>query len=135
MRLSILINCSDPTVSHDYAVLWLDIVEQAWSRQLCNGIELPPFGEIHSTGGLTLLCPPGSEIPLCTLRGLRMDRHQRTSIAEGAATWQSATRRMPVEGCWHLRAVDRQLPGASVSTAAPPERLSGSERPNARPPR
>jgi hypothetical protein len=39
MRLSILINCSDPTVSHDYAVLWLDIVEQAWSRQLCNGID------------------------------------------------------------------------------------------------
>jgi hypothetical protein len=39
MRLSIPINCSDPTVSHDYAVLWLDIVEQAWSRQLCNGID------------------------------------------------------------------------------------------------
>src|SRR5579864_6831633 len=33
MRLSILINCSGPTVSHEYAVLWLDIVEQAWSRQ------------------------------------------------------------------------------------------------------
>lgn len=133
MRLSILINCSDPTVSHDYAVLWLDIVELAWSRQLCNGIELPPSGEIHDTGGLTLLCAPDSETPLCTLRGLHMDRYRCTSVVEGTATWQSAIRRMPVEGCWHLQAVERHAPGSKVVASAPPERLSDGERPGVRP--
>jgi hypothetical protein len=131
MRLSILINCSDPTVSHDYAVLWLDIVEQAWSRQLCNGIELPPFGEIHNTGGLTLLCAPARR-RRCARCAVCIWTYQCAPIAEGAATWQSATRRMPVEGCWHLQAVDRQPPGASVPTTAPPERLPGGARADVR---
>lgn len=42
MRLTILINGSDPTVSHDYAVLWLDTEEHRWSREAHQGIDLPP---------------------------------------------------------------------------------------------
>jgi hypothetical protein len=38
MRLTILINGSDPTVNHDYAVLWLDTEQHRWSRESHQGI-------------------------------------------------------------------------------------------------
>ncbi len=46
MRLTILINGSDPTVNHDYAVLWLDTDEHRWSREAHEGIDLPPWGGV-----------------------------------------------------------------------------------------
>jgi hypothetical protein len=87
MRLTILINGSDPTVSHDYAVLWLDTDEHRWSREAHQGIDLPPWGELHDDNGVTTLCAPSTDAPLCTLRGLHVDRKQRVSAAQGAAAW------------------------------------------------
>jgi hypothetical protein len=120
MRLSILINTSDPTVSHDYAVLWLEIAAQVWSRQLCKGIDLPLFGEIREAEDLTTLCSTGAQTPLCTLRGLRLDRYQRVPIVEGVATWQSVNRRIPIYGSWRLQAVEWQPPIAKAPAIAPP---------------
>jgi hypothetical protein len=93
MRLTILINGSDPTVSHDYAVLWLDTDQHRWSREAHQGIDLPPWGELHDEDGVTTLCAPSNDAPLCTLRGLHVDRMHN---------------RAPTSGFWRLQAVDRQ---------------------------
>jgi len=87
MRLTILINGSDPTVNHDYAVLWLDTDEHRWSREAHEGIDLPPWGELHDTDGVTKLCDPSTNAPLCTLSGLQVDHKQQIVSAEGAAEW------------------------------------------------
>jgi hypothetical protein len=108
MRLTILINGSDPTVNHDYAVLWLDTEERRWSREAHDGIDLPPWGELHDDNdGVTRLCAPSADTPLCTLRGLHVDRRQRVSSAQGFAAWESGRTRVPMSGFWRLQAVDR----------------------------
>ena len=56
MRLTILINGSDPTVNHDYAVLWLDTEQHRWSREAHEGVHLPPWGELRDSDGVTALC-------------------------------------------------------------------------------
>lgn len=115
MRLTILINGSDPTVNHDYAVLWLDTDERVWSRESHDGIDLPPWGEMHDENGVTTLCAPSEEAPLCTLRGLHVDRHQRVSTAHGTAAWSSVEKHIPMDGFWRLQAVDRQSVSAENS--------------------
>ncbi|SEI64425.1 DUF3564 domain-containing protein [Paraburkholderia diazotrophica] len=107
MRLTILINGSDPTVNHDYAVLWLDTDERRWSREAHDGIDLPPWGELHDEGGVTKLCAPSADAPLCTLNGLHVDRRQQVSSAQGSAAWSSDRTRSPMNGFWRLQAVDR----------------------------
>jgi hypothetical protein len=107
MRLTILINGSDPTVNHDYAVLWLDTDEHRWSREAHDGIDLPPWGELRDENGVTKLCAPSAESPLCTLSGLSVDRRQRVSSAQGTAAWSSERTRAPMNGYWRLQAVDR----------------------------
>jgi hypothetical protein len=108
MRLTILINGSDPTVNHDYAVLWLDTDEHRWSRESHQGIDLPAWGELHDAGNVTALCAPSEAEPLCTLRGLHVDRKQRISATQGDAAWSSASARAQMTGYWRLQAVDRQ---------------------------
>jgi hypothetical protein len=107
MRLTILVNGSDPTVNHDYAVLWLDTEERVWSRESHNGIDLPPWGEMRDENGVTNLCAPTADTPLCTLRGLHVDRDQ-PSAAQGAAEWSCTARRVPMDGVWRLQAVERR---------------------------
>jgi len=107
MRLTILINGSDPTVNHDFAVLWLDTEQHRWSREAHQGIDFPPWGELSDADGLTMICAPGTDAPLCTLRGLHVDRKQRVSAAQGPAAWTSASTRSPANGYWRLQAVDR----------------------------
>jgi len=108
MRLTILINGSDPTVNHDYAVLWLDTEQHRWSRESHAGIELPEWGELRDAGEVTALCAPSADAPLCTLRGLHVDRHQQISTSQGDATWSSGRSPAPMNGYWRLQAVDRQ---------------------------
>ncbi|MFP6561361.1 DUF3564 domain-containing protein [Paraburkholderia sp. B3] len=108
MRLTILINGSDPTVNHDYAVLWLDTDQHRWSRESHDGIDLPEWGELRDTDGVTSLCAPLDTSPLCTLRGLYVNRRQEISSAHGDATWSCETTHSPMEGQWRLQAVDRQ---------------------------
>jgi len=108
MRLTILINGSDPTVNHDYAVLWLDTDQHRWSRESHEGIDIPPWGEMHDADGVTTLCAPSNDAPLCTLRGLHVDRKQGVSAAQGSAAWSSAQAHTQTTGYWRLQAVDRQ---------------------------
>lgn len=108
MRLTILINGPDPTVNHDYAVLWLDIEQQRWSRESHDGIELPAWGELRDADGVTTLCAPSADTPLCTLRGLHVDRRQHVSKSQGDATWSREASHAPMSGFWRLQAVDRQ---------------------------
>ncbi|RDU94695.1 DUF3564 family protein [Trinickia dinghuensis] len=105
MRLTILINGSDPTVNHDYAVLWLDTDEHVWSRESHDGIDLPPWGELRDEGGVTNLCAPTAEQPLCTLRGLHVERDCPTA-AQGGAQWSSG-RMGHAHGVWRLQAVEK----------------------------
>jgi len=108
MRLSILINTSDPTVNHDYAVLWLDTVSHAWTSHDRRGVELPASGEINVDGHIMSLCARGSEQPLVTLYGVRIDRHGNMTSAQGQATWVSQARSDAVAGFWRLQAVERE---------------------------
>jgi len=107
MRLTILINGPDPTVNHDYAVLWLDTDQRRWSRESHDGIDLPEWGEMRDTDGVTALCAPLNESPLCTLRGLHVNRRQEISTSHGDATWSCEASHAPMEGQWRLQAVDR----------------------------
>ena len=108
MRLTILINGSDPSVNHDYAVLWLDIEQHRWSREAHQGIDFPAWGEVRDVDGVTMLCAPRDDEPLCTLRGLHVDRKLRVSAAQGSAAWSSSPAHVPMRGYWRLQAVDRQ---------------------------
>jgi hypothetical protein len=108
MRLSILTNTSDPTVNHDYAVLWLDTISHAWSSQDRRGVELPSSGDVREDGHIMSLCARGSEQPLVTLYGVRVDRHGNMTSAQGQATWISHARPDAVAGFWRLQAVERE---------------------------
>lgn len=108
MRLTILINGSDPTVNHDYAVLWLDTDERVWSRESHDGIDLPPWGEVHDENGETQLCAPSADTPLCTLSGLHVDGNQHIAAAQGSAEWSSSLKCTSMDGFWRLQAVERK---------------------------
>jgi len=114
MRLSILINTSDPTVNHDYAVLWLDTLSHAWTSQDGRGLELPSSGDMRDDGQVVSLCARGGEQPLVTLYGVRVDRHGNMTSAQGQATWISQARAEPVAGFWRLQAVERIGPGPAA---------------------
>ncbi|MFP3646396.1 DUF3564 family protein [Paraburkholderia sp. SIMBA_054] len=105
MRLTILINGPDPTVNHDYAVLWLDTGEQRWSREAHAGIDLPEWGEIHYSGDATVLS--GSAGPLCVLHGLRVNRREEVSCADGTVTLSHEASYVRIAWHWRLQAVDR----------------------------
>jgi hypothetical protein len=107
MRLSILINTSDPTVSHDYAVLWLDTSSHAWTSQDRRGVELPSSGDMHEDGHTVSLCARGDGEALVTLYGVRVDRRGNMTSAQGQATWVAHSRGEPVAGFWRLQAVER----------------------------
>jgi Protein of unknown function (DUF3564) len=108
MRLTILINGPDPTVNHDYAVLWLDTEERVWSRESHDGIDLPPWGDVRDENGVIKLCPHSEDTPVCTLSGLRVDRDRIVAAAQGAAEWSSATKRSPRGSLWRLQAVEKK---------------------------
>jgi hypothetical protein len=105
MRLTILINGPDPTVNHDYAVLWLDTDEQRWSREAHAGVDLPEWGEIHSSGDTTVLSRSGQ--PLCVLHDLRVSRREEVSCADGIATLAHEASYARIAWHWRLQAVDR----------------------------
>ncbi|MEA3122461.1 MAG: hypothetical protein QOH33_2039 [Paraburkholderia sp.] len=108
MRLTILINGPDPTVNHDYAVLWLDTEEHVWSRESHDGIDLPPWGDVHDENGVTQLCPHSGDTPVCTLNGLRIDRNRGVAVAQGEAQWSCAAKPAPTGGLWRLQAVEKK---------------------------
>jgi hypothetical protein len=83
MRLTILINGSDPTVSHDYAVLWLDTEQHRWSREAHQGIDLPPWGELHDEDGVTTLCAPSADAHKAPPRGLPCRPARRPKASGG----------------------------------------------------
>lgn len=106
MRLTILINGPDPTVNHDYAVLWLDTDEFRWSREAHSGVDLPEWGEIETVGSRTVLAGSTSLEPLCVLNNLQVSRRGEVSGADGIA---SLSRDPQSQTTWHwrLQAVDR----------------------------
>lgn len=106
MRLTILINGPDPTVNHDYAVLWLDTDEQRWSREAHTGISLPEWGEIQSCITATVLSGPGTAEPLCVLHDLHVTRREEVSGADGIATLPHEARSALTDWHWRLQAVD-----------------------------
>lgn len=118
MRLTILINGPDPTVNHDYAVLWLDTDQQRWSRESHAGVDLPAWGELRAADGVTALCAPSADEPLCTLRGLEVNRRHEIGASQGDATWPCPATRAPTQGFWHLQAVDRDVVRAEHSLFA-----------------
>lgn len=116
MRLTILINGPDPTVNHDYAVLWLDTDDHVWSRESHAGIDLPPWGDVRDEGGVMKLCPHRVDTPVCTLNGLHVGRDERVAAAQGAAVWSCPSAQSPTGGLWRLQAVEKRsvLPENSV---------------------
>lgn len=116
MRLTILINGPDPTVNHDYAVLWLDTDKHVWSRESHNGIDLPAWGDVKDERDGVKLCPHSVETPVCTLSGLHVDPDEHVATAQGTAEWSCTSTRAPMGGLWRLQAVEKKsvLPENSV---------------------
>ncbi|WP_213302216.1 DUF3564 family protein [Paraburkholderia sacchari] len=107
MRLTILINGSDPTVNHDFAVVWLDMEQKRWSRESHQGVRLPAWGDIREIDGELALCAPEGQRPLCEIRGLNATRRRGISTAQGQTTWPSDPAQTKTLGCWRLQAVER----------------------------
>ena len=138
MRLTTLINGPDPTVNHDYALLWLDTAQQRWSREAHAGIELPEWGEIENRGTETVLIGSASPAPLCVLHDLQVNRRQEVSGADGLATLAHEVDPARTYWHWRLQAVDRaQVRAASALfageglTRAPAFRAQPAGRPHA----
>ena len=108
MGLLILINGSDPTVNHDYALVWLDTRRKRWTRESQEGMDLPAGGEIREFDGQTALCAAGGDSPLCTISGLRLTRRRQLIAAQGPATWPSTLPALRMSGYWRLQAVEQE---------------------------
>lgn len=106
MRLTILINGPDPTVNHDYAVLWLDTEEHRWSREAHSGVDLPEWGKLEAYGTKTVLAGSASTEPLCVLHDLWIRQHGELSGADGMATLAQLPQSKTIWH-WRLQAVDR----------------------------
>lgn len=116
MRLSLLINCADPTFCHDYAVVWLDTGQRIWVRQAGVGIDLPDEGLLRIEADVAALhARDDHDMARVTLRGLVGDARQRAWSTQGSAVWISQTRHMPIDGTWRLQAVDRTAPPSTSS--------------------
>ncbi|WP_338927078.1 DUF3564 family protein (plasmid) [Mycetohabitans endofungorum] len=109
MRLTILVNGSDPQARDDLAVLWPDIDERVWSRESHSGIDLPSWGRLRDEDDTMLLCGPEENAPLCTLHGSRFGRGVRAAIEHGAAAWVSTRSGEPVDDRWRLQAVNHEV--------------------------
>jgi hypothetical protein len=108
MRLTIMINGFEPTPNPDFALVWLDTLQQRWSRESHHGVNLPTWGEIRVSDGQTMLCAPAAGRPICTISGLVVTRRQEISATEGQAIWPSDELQAQGPGHWRLQAVDRE---------------------------
>jgi hypothetical protein len=108
MRLTILINAPQPTANPDFALVWLDTLQQRWSRESHQGVDLPTWGEIQTSDGQTVLCAPASDQPLCTISGLIVTGRQEISATHGQAIWPSSVLQAQGPGHWRIQAVDRE---------------------------
>jgi len=70
------------------------------------GTTLPPWGELRDEGGVTKLCAPTNEQPLCTLSGLHVECDCPTA-AQGGAQWSSG-KQPRTDGVWRLQAVEKK---------------------------
>ena len=107
MRLTILINGPERVTNPDFALVWLDTLQQRWSRESHQGVDLPSWGEIRESNGQTVLCAPASERALCTISGLVVTRRQEISATQGQAIWPSSVPQTQRPDRWRLQAVDR----------------------------
>jgi hypothetical protein len=126
MRVSILIHCADPTVSHDYAVVWLDTENLVWSVHAHQGIALPERGDVHEETGVVTLCGRDSEHPLFTLTELAVERRVCLRSTQGQAVWFSADHNRRISGCWHLRAIERGTSANEIIHHPKPRAASAS---------
>jgi len=108
MRLTILINGPERTANPEFALVWLDTLQQRWSRESHQGVDLPTWGEIQASDGQTVLCAPASDRPLCTISGLIVTRRQEISATQGPAIWPSSVLQAQGTSHWRLQAVDRE---------------------------
>jgi hypothetical protein len=117
MRLTILINGSDPTVNHDFALVWIDLDQKRWSRESHDGVNLPSWGEVRVAGEETALCAPQNDTPLCVMRGLSLSNAQEIQPGErnGDARWSGNGAQGEAAWQWRLQAVDRKTIRAANS--------------------
>jgi hypothetical protein len=137
MRLTILINGPDPTVNHDYAVLWIDTEEHRWSREARSGVDLPEWGTVETCGTRTVLTGSASTEPLCVLHDLRISRRGEVGGADGIASLAQDPQSQTIWR-WRLQAVDRTKVQAENALFAGDELarasiLSAHTRRNSRP--
>jgi hypothetical protein len=108
MRLTILINGSDPSVHHDFALVWIDLDQQRWSRESHAGVDLPSWGDVRAEGDETVLCAPQNDTPVCIMRGLGLSAGQAIDSGKGDASWTGNNARNETAWQWRLQAIDRK---------------------------
>lgn len=118
MRLTILINGSNPVVNQEFALVWIDLDQRRWSRESHTGVNLPSWGDVRADGDGTALCAPQTDAPLCIMRGLRVDRRQEIHPGHGDASWSSNRACNETAWQWRLQAVDRKPVRAANSLFA-----------------
>jgi hypothetical protein len=120
MRLTILIN--GPVVKHEFALVWIDLDQQRWSRESHEGVNLPSWGAVRTDNGETVLCAPRSDTPLCIIRGLNVSKRQEIHSGHGDASWSdkgvSNGARSEAAWQWRLQAVDHKSVRAANSLFA-----------------
>ena len=116
MRLTVLIN--GPVVKHEFALVWIDLDEQRWSRESHEGVNLPSWGAVRANNGETVLCMPQSEVPLCIMRGLNLNKWQEICAGHGDASWSENGACNASTWQWRVQAVDRKSVRAANSLFA-----------------
>ncbi|MEM5450693.1 MULTISPECIES: DUF3564 family protein [Paraburkholderia] len=118
MRLTILINGSDPAVNHEFALVWIDLDQKRWSRESHEGVDLPSWGDVRAGGDETVLCAPQTDAPLCIMRGLSLNERQEVHSGHGDASWPDNSACRETAWQWRLQAVDRKSVRAANSLFA-----------------
>jgi hypothetical protein len=118
MRLTILINGSDPSVNHDFALVWIDLDQQRWSRESHEGVDLPSWGDVRAHGDETVLCAPQNDTPVCIMRGLGLNKGPEIGSDQGDASWADHHARNATSWQWRLQAIDRKSVHAANSLFA-----------------
>jgi Protein of unknown function (DUF3564) len=107
MRLTIYVDENLATPDTPFAVVWLDLDDNVWSRESHAGVALPSWGSLKRGTDAISLCPPDSSVPLCTLLGIESARASVERPSSGVATWMiPEPQAAPIAGRWHLQAVD-----------------------------
>jgi hypothetical protein len=105
--MRITIKLDQPADPDAFAVLWLDLETNHWSREMHSGVDIPSWGLMRAAPGATRLCAPDSPDPLCALTGLDLeDRARLIEGQSGQVSWYCDSNLGVRLNRWHVQCIE-----------------------------